>query len=213
VLVVTIALPGRVVVFDYGEVISISPSREDRAVLETIAGVAPEVFWPAYDAHRDEFDGGTLSSRDYWAGIGAACGRSWDLATIQRLWAADVRGWTSAEPGVIAVIEELAEGGTRLALLSNAAEEYGGLFRFSPLAPVFEQVFVSGELKLLKPDPRIYRHVAEQLAVDPADIVFIDNREANVRGAASIGIAGHVFTTAEGLRGFLTALVTDGAAR
>jgi putative hydrolase of the HAD superfamily len=213
VLHVTIALQNRVVVFDYGEVISTSPSDEDRAVLESIADVPADTFWAAYQAHRDALDEGTLTSGDYWAGIGTACGRDWDLATIQRLWAADIRGWTSAEPDVVTVIADLAAGGTRLALLSNAAEEYGGLFRFSPMAPLFERFFVSGELKLLKPDPQIYRHVADELGADPADLVFIDNREVNVRSAESIGITGHVFTSAAALRRFLEALEATGAVR
>jgi putative hydrolase of the HAD superfamily len=33
--------------------------------------------------------------------------------------------------------------------------------------------------------------------------VFIDNREANVRGAEALGITGHLFTDATSLRAFL----------
>jgi putative hydrolase of the HAD superfamily len=36
--------------------------------------------------------------------------------------------------------------------------------------------------------------------------VFIDNREANVRGAEAVGITGHVFTDPGSLRAFLTSL-------
>ena len=104
------------------------------------------------------------------------------------------------------MIADLDAGGTRVALLSNAAADYGTAFRFSPMGELFEQVFVSGELLLLKPDPAIYRHAAEALGVDPADIVFIDNREVNVRGAESIGITGHVYTDPASLRAFLESL-------
>ena len=199
----TLALPGRVVVFDYGEVISVSPTAADRAVLEGIAGVPSERFWAAYNATRDELDRGTLASGDYWRGIGEACGRQWDDGTVQRLWSADIRGWTSANPEVVAIIAELAAAGTRLALLSNAAEEYGSLFRFSPMARCFERVFVSGELRMLKPDAEIYEHVAAELGVTPAELVFVDNRAVNVEGAEAIGITGHVFTGAADLRAFL----------
>jgi putative hydrolase of the HAD superfamily len=107
---------------------------------------------------------------------------------------------------VVRVIADLAAGGTRLALLSNAAPDYGGAFRFSPVGALFEHVFVSGELLLLKPDPAIYRHAAETLGIDPHDLVFIDNREVNVRGAESIGVTGHVYTDPASLRAFLEAL-------
>jgi putative hydrolase of the HAD superfamily len=203
---VSISLPGRAVVFDYGEVISFSPSEEDRARLVAAAGVPAEDLWAAYQADRDRLDQGLLSTTDYWRGIGAACGQDWDLPTVQRLWALDFRSWTSADPEVVRVIADLAAGGTRLALLSNAHPDYGAAFRFSPVGALFEQVFVSGELLLLKPDPAIYRHVAEALALPPESLVFVDNREANVRGAESIGITGHVHTDAASLRAFLESL-------
>ena len=101
---------------------------------------------------------------------------------------------------------DLHAGGTRLALLSNAAADYGAAFRFSPMGALFERCFVSGELLLLKPDPAIYRYTAEALEVDPSTIVFVDNREANVRGAESIGITGHVYTDPASLRTFLESL-------
>lgn len=201
-----IDIPGTTVVFDYGEVVSFSQSPDDRAALTDAAGVDPEAFWAAYHAERDLLDGGELSTGDYWAGIGRACGRDWDLATRQRLWALDIRSWTSADPEVVRVLEELHEGGTRLALLSNAAADYGGLFRFDPIATLFDAVFVSGELRLLKPDPAIYRHVCTELGVEPAAAVFVDNREANVRGAESIGMRGHTYTSPSALRTYLTSL-------
>ena len=128
--------------------------------------------------------------------IAADCGADWDAGRRQALWNADMRGWLTAEPDVVALIGELAAGGTRLALLSNAAEEYGGLFRFAPISRWFEQAFLSGELRLSKPDPAIYLHVCRELGIAPAALVFVDNRAENVRGAESIGATAHVFTTA-----------------
>lgn len=203
-----IRIRDRVVVFDYGEVITVSPTEEDRARIVAAADVPAEPFWRAYRAERDRLDQGLLSTTDYWAGIGRACGVEWDLPTLQALWTLDVRGWTTPDPGTAQVIADLAAGGTRLAILSNASAEYGGLLRFSPLGALFERVFVSGELLLLKPDPAIYRYVAEALAIPPEDLVFVDNREPNVRGAESVGITGHVFTAAPSLRDFLTSLAT-----
>ena len=201
-----IRIPDRVLLFDYGEVISRSPSDEDRAALTAIAGVDPAPFWRAYAAHRHDLDGGVLSSDAYWSAIAADCGAVWDPARRQALWNADMRGWLSADPGVVALLEALRDGGTRIALLSNAAEEYGGLFRFSPIGRWFERVFVSGELRLSKPDPEVYLHVCRELGIAPAALVFVDNRADNVRGAESVGATGHVFTGAAPLERFLTAL-------
>lgn len=201
-----IRIPDRVLLFDYGEVISLSPTEADRAALLELAGVAAEPFWRGYAEYRARLDGGELSADAYWSAIAADCGVSWDAAKRQALWCADMRGWLTADQAVVALLEALHAGGTRLALLSNAAEEYGSLFRFAPIGRWFEQVFVSGELRTSKPDPAVYLHVCRELGIAPDRLVFVDNRDVNVRGAESIGAAGHVFTGAEPLREFLTAL-------
>lgn len=201
-----ISLPGRLILFDYGDVISEPQSPADAAALVAEAGVDAEPFWQAYHAERNALDHGIISSRDYWVAIGRRCDREWDEPRVQRLWSLDIRSWVSANPEVVQILDDLRAGGTRMALLSNAAAEYGGLFRFSPLARCFEQVFVSGEMGLLKPDPAIYLRVANDLGTAPERIAFVDNREANVRGAQSVGMSGHVFTGATGLRSYLVAL-------
>jgi putative hydrolase of the HAD superfamily len=203
---VSISIPGRVVLFDYGEVISVSPSAEDRAELLAIAGADPEPFWRSYDGHRDELDRGLLSVPQYWSRIAEDVGADWSLATVQRMWAIDFRSWITVEPGTVELIDRLHRGGTRIALLSNAGFDYASPFRFSPLAQCFERMFVSAEMLSLKPDPEIYLEVARELAIDPQQIVFIDNKLVNVEGATALGITAHHFTTVDGLRTFLESL-------
>lgn len=201
-----ISIPGKVIVFDYGEVISVTPTEEDRAALTELAGGDAEVFWPAYWRHRDALDQGTLSIQAYWRGIERELGESWGDATIHRLWLADFRSWLSIDHDTLEVLLDLKAGGTRLALLSNAGRDFGSYFRHGTLGDLFEQVFVSGELGTIKPSAEIFQHVMAELGVTPEEMVFIDNKEANVRGAEALGIAGHVFTTANDLRAYLEAL-------
>ncbi|TXK17210.1 HAD family phosphatase [Homoserinibacter sp. GY 40078] len=199
----SISIPGRVVVFDYGEVISRSPSDEDRAAILRAAGQPGEAFWPVYWRHRDALDAGRLRVTDYWRRVATDLGAEWDLATIQRIWAADFRSWISVDEATAQLLDELHAGGTRLALLSNAGFDFGDPFRSAPTAVVFEKVFVSAELGMLKPDASIYRHVIDELDIRPEQLVFIDNKEVNVDGAVALGATGHVFRDASGLRHFL----------
>ncbi len=203
-----ISLPGRTVLVDYGEVISLAPSAGDRAVIAGLAGVGrdTEPFWRAYFAHRDGLDQGSAGVTAYWQAIADDLGVSWDIARVHELWAADFRSWLSINPGTVEVLADLAAGGTRLALLSNAGPDFGSYFRHGPLGDFFSACYVSGELGLLKPDPKIYQHVLDDLGISAAEAVFIDDREANVRGAQALGITGHLFTGATVLRAFLASL-------
>jgi putative hydrolase of the HAD superfamily len=201
-----ISLPGRTVVFDYGEVISLTPTEADRETIRALAGVPAEPFWRAYFAHRDGLDQGTAGVRAYWQAIAAELGVTWSDARIHELWAADFRSWLSVNPGTIEVLADLRAGGTRLALLSNAGPDFGSYFRHGPLSDWCDDFFVSGELKLLKPGAEIYLHVLAELGIAPSEMVFTDNRADNVAAAEALGITGHVFTGAAGLRAFLTSL-------
>jgi putative hydrolase of the HAD superfamily len=203
-----ISLPGRTVLVDYGEVISLAPSAADREVISGLAGVGrdSEAFWRAYWAHRAGLDQGRAGVAAYWHAIACDLGVSWDDARVHELWAADFRSWLSVNPGTIEVLADLAAGGTRLALLSNAGPDFGSYLRHGPLGDFFAACYVSGELGLLKPDPEIYRHVLDDLGISAAEAVFIDNSEANVRGAEALGITGHRFTDATALRSFLASL-------
>jgi putative hydrolase of the HAD superfamily len=193
----------KVVVFDYGEVISRSPSAASRSALETLAGVDPDLFRASYDAHRDGLDRGTTSIRDYWMLVAADTGADWSEARIHELWVADFTGWISIDPEVFEIIADLHAGGTRIALLSNAGFDFASPFRYSPVARFFERMFVSAEMLKLKPDADIYLEVARELGITCPEMVFIDNKQVNVDGAVSLGITGHHFVGAADLRRFL----------
>ena len=201
-----ISLSPRVVVFDYGEVISRAPSAADRELLLARAGVADEPFWAAYWSHREGLDRGTTSIDAYWQDVAHEVGAEWDANDVHELWAIDHRSWLSVDPGTLRVLNALVAGRTRLALLSNAGADFIGWLRHGSFAPLFERVFISGELGLVKPEPEIYEHAIAELGIAPADLLFIDNKSENVAGARAVGGDGHVFTDAAGLEEWLRGL-------
>ena len=201
-----ISIPDRVVVFDYGEVISRTPNAPDRAALVAISGCHDAEFWQAYWAHRDGLDQGTISIPEYWRLVAADLGVTWKASRVHELWIADFRGWWSVEPGTLDLIEELHLGGTRLAILSNAGFDFSSPFRRSPMAQFFERVFVSAEMDAIKPDPAIYSEVAAELGIPLDRMVFVDNKSENTDAAATLGVTAHHFTGVEGLDAFLRSL-------
>jgi len=205
---VNIRIPDRVIVFDYGEVISVSQSEADRAALVEISGLDADLFWQLYDRYREDLDQGVTLPREYWNLIAHDAGVEWSPARLQQLWAADIRSWISVEPGTVQLLAELHAGGTRVALLSNAGFDFSDPFRHSPMSAYFEAMFVSAELGLIKPDPDIYRVTARELGIALEQMVFIDNKKINVDAAVALGVTGHVFTTVAELRTFLESLAS-----
>lgn len=202
----TLHIADRVVVFDYGEVISLEPSPADRAALVAISGADAEPFWASYWAHRDGLDRGSVDVPEYWRRVAADIGADWSASTVQRLWVADFTSWISVDPAVIDLIAELHAGGTRIALLSNAGFDFTAPFRYSPMAQFFERMYVSAEMDSIKPSPGIYLEVADGLGITPAQMVFVDNKKVNTDAAAELGATVHHFVGADGLRRFLADL-------
>jgi putative hydrolase of the HAD superfamily len=201
----SLSLPGRVVVFDYGEVISRTPHAARDALLAATGLTADELF-PVYQELRHDLDRGDLSVLDYWRAIGERTGRTWSVSEVHRLWAIDYTGWFEVDPEVLDLVEELHDAGTRLALLSNAGFDFGDPYRRSPMGSLFETVVVSAEEHVLKPDASIYRDTCARLGIDPAQMVFVDNRAENATGAEAIGAVGHHYTSPAALRTFLQQL-------
>ena len=84
------------------------------------------------------------------------------------------------------------------ALLSNAwpgmrqmiENEWG-------IADCFDDLFISAELGLAKPDPKIYRLVLDRLDVPPPRAVFVDDFSENVKAAAALGLRAIQFLSSE----------------
>ena len=116
------------------------------------------------------------------------------------------REWESLvipDPKTIALIRELKTR-YRVVLLSNAMSEY---LRFAldkcGIADLFDDVIVSAEVKLVKPDPAIFKLALERAGVDAKDALMIDDVQKNLDGAKSVGVDGYMFRGAEGLRDYL----------
>ena len=113
-------------------------------------------------------------------------------------------GETISDPvaGVHAIVEELDARGVPLFAITNFSADFWAPFRAKEDAFFrrFRDIVVSGEEKLLKPDPAIYYLALDRFRLKPAEALFIDDRQINVEGAEAIGMKAHLFTDAPGLR-------------
>jgi 2-haloacid dehalogenase len=109
---------------------------------------------------------------------------------------------TDPLPGVHAVVEALHARGVPLYAITNFSADFWPPFRAQEQAffDRFRDIVVSGEVKLLKPDPAIYYLALDRFGLRPRDGLFVDDRLINVEGAAAVGLHAHLFTTAEDLR-------------
>jgi 2-haloacid dehalogenase len=105
-------------------------------------------------------------------------------------------------PGVHSVVEELDARGVPLFAITNFSADFWPPFFEKERAffARFRDIVVSGEVKLLKPDPAIYFLALHRFGLKPAEALFIDDREINVEGARAVGMQAHLFVDADDLR-------------
>ncbi len=132
-----------------------------------------------------------------------------DWAEPIRLWHDD---WVGiAQPvihGSAALLLRLKARGVPVFILSNIgdavfdiAAEHHDFFAAA------DRAFVSGRLKLSKPDPRIYAAVEEGTGLSPEGLLFVDDRADNIAAAEARGWGVHRF---DGVEGWAARLVAEG---
>lgn len=107
----------------------------------------------------------------------------------------------------VAVLRELKAARTPLYALTNwSYETFPLALEKFDFMHWFQGIVVSGQEKLVKPDPRIYRLLMERHGLQAEDIVFIDDKLNNVSIAIALGMRGIHFTDAAALRHELASL-------
>jgi 2-haloacid dehalogenase len=104
-------------------------------------------------------------------------------------------------PGSVEILAELRRLGHRLIALTNwSAETFPVARSRFEFLRWFEDIVVSGEERLAKPDPRIFRLALERNGLDAGATVFIDDVASNVEAALALGIDAVHFRGAAALR-------------
>jgi HAD superfamily hydrolase (TIGR01509 family) len=97
--------------------------------------------------------------------------------------------WTVRLPEAPGALEALRRLGLRLAVVSNSNGTVARLLEHLDLARWFDAVVDSAVVGFEKPDPRIFRHAADLVGVQPAEAVHVgDLYSVDVLGARAAGV-------------------------
>jgi 2-haloacid dehalogenase len=103
--------------------------------------------------------------------------------------------------GSVEILRELRDRRAPLYGLTNfSTETYPLALRRFEFLGWFRQILVSGAVKLIKPDPRIYELMLERFGIERGSIVYIDDHPHNVQAARQLGIHSIYFTSPARLR-------------
>jgi putative hydrolase of the HAD superfamily len=132
------------------------------------------------------FDRGRLSEAELLDRLVTGSGQTReDLVDI----IAAVRESLLEKPETVKLVRALQQRGLDIYCLSNMpCPMYEHLRRQHTFWDVFRGVVISGEIQMMKPEPEIYLHLLERFGLRPEESVFVDDMQANVDGAKSVGL-------------------------
>ncbi|HEV3013247.1 MAG TPA: HAD family phosphatase [Actinomycetota bacterium] len=103
--------------------------------------------------------------------------------------------------GTVELLAELRATGVPLYALTNwSAETFGIARERYQFLEWFDGVLVSGEERMIKPEPAIFRLLLDRFGLDPGAAFYVDDSPANVAAASELGFDAVRFTGPEQLR-------------
>lgn len=181
----------RAVLLDIMDTVIRDPYRE---ALEAATGRSLQDLFERRDASAyPAFERGEISEDEYWA-VFADAGIEVDVAAFHATRRAGYR-WL---PGMAELLDDLAGTVDRLGATNYPCwiEE----LRAGMLAGRFEEVYASCELGARKPDQTFFDRLLDDAGYTADEVVFVDDRQRNVDGAAEAGIQALRFVGADELR-------------
>jgi epoxide hydrolase-like predicted phosphatase len=198
----------RAVIFDFGGVLVGMVDDRPRLKLAEQLGVPlsrlDDLVFFSSSAQKASI--GAITVDMHWEAVREALGiKPDDLQSfLDQYWSADDVNWE-----LLDFIKGLHPA-YKVGLLSNAWDNLRQTMhnRWN-IDGLFDELVISAEVGMVKPDPRIFHLALEKLGVQPTDAVFIDDMVANVDAARQQGIAAIQFLDTKQTLANLQELLAD----
>lgn len=192
-------------IFDIGNVLV--EWQPERFFDRIIGSAARRRMFAEIDLHRmnDRIDRGAPFRRTVYAWAE----RYPEWAEMIRLWHDNWIDMAAPEvPHSVRLLERLRRAAVPVFVLSNIGEETMAIASAAyGFLRGFDRFYVSGAMKMAKPDPKIYASVEQDCGIAPDRLLFVDDRQQNIDAAAARGWRVHRF---DGPHGWAARLVAEG---
>lgn len=175
------------IVFDLGGVVF---SRDPRKFEPEFIEFFSYVYLPKMPEFWEEYDRGAVSYDEMIEALMAynKCDRELADKNVQRSIVTQEEVLSTKS-----LIQSLKAAGYRLYVLSNMSKEFIDFLRQKEVYALFDGEVVSCEELCVKPEKEIYHRLERRYELNPADTLFVDDRNANIVAARECGWEGYLF--------------------
>ena len=184
----------KLAIFDLGQVCFRTHLERCYLEWEDMAGIRPGSVsrdFPLDDQYED-YERGTMSGRSYGEYFCMLNELSLDFEEWKE-------GWNSMFGEIIEpsrkTIKLMQQAGVTVVALSNTnathVESWKG--RYDELIESFDHLYLSNEIGMRKPEPRVFEHVLSSHDVGASQAIYFDDKQENIRTAERLGIESVLF--------------------
>lgn len=145
-------------------------------VQQTFPNLKPEEIYALWF----KADVGELTSLEVWEGLGF----KGNIEEIEKAYLDTIQ----INDGFLDFVSEVSKN-YKLAIISNDSSRWSNYLREKfDLNKYFDVISISGDLKMQKPDKRIFQLTIEQLGCRAEECLYVDDRETNLEAASKVGM-------------------------
>lgn len=98
---------------------------------------------------------------------------------------------------MISLVKDLKSKGIKVFAISNSFDA------FPELHQVFDKIYFAGEIGFYKPDPEIFEYVLQKENLHPAECIYFDDSEKNIKAGNLVGMNSFKFVNLESTKDIL----------
>ena len=148
----------------------------------------PQYHDELYDLNKQS-DHGFIDRQTYTAAVASVIGQS-EEATAKAFAQEH-----TLNVALVQYIKHDLKPNYKIGLLSNIGRGWiQDFFDEHQLHDLFDEVVISSEEHITKPNPLIFERAAQRISLSPDECLFIDDRQDNCDGAQAVGMTSLLFT-------------------
>lgn len=175
----------KTIIFDIGNVVvEWQPEHVLRSVFSIVD--MPEMLAKTFQSNLwEKYDNGLISTKDLKELMAEKIGCS---NTAMEALLQHVIISLRPVPEVVELLQQLKSLGYKLIALSNMPHDiFIALFEEHKFWQLFDDIIISGQVKLIKPNPAIFEFLLNKHDLAASDCIFLDDSQANIAQAKSMG--------------------------
>jgi len=188
----------KAVFFDFGGVLLQHADGVDHKKLEAVHELPERTLLECVyiESRYRDHQVGACTEEEWIESVIGALAKRVGRTRAEEVWSAFEQADRELNPDMLDLVKRLRSAGFKVGIVSNTTPGMAERLneRFPGFAALFDDIIGSGDVKMAKPDPAIWRYAMARLSVKPEESVFTDDMRSYAAAAREIGMHGFHFT-------------------